>query len=368
MKVVLISPFSLGASSSRILYNLAVNLNIEKTFLLIREDKYGSSPKEGWFRYTLNRRNDKLYFFYVIKTLLLLRKENPEIIHFLKPHHLTLIPALVYAKLFKRKLVFECDDNEPDVLKAMGRGFLEVYISKILMNTAIKYSDAIVIPNEKMLSWIPEKFHEKTFYISSGADTRRFKPMPKEEDKFFRIVSVGNLHKIEPFTPLVDAVYYAVKLIPNLRCSIIGSGMEEKKLRDIIYEKGLSGFFELKGSFPHQKIPETLSNADALILPCPTTPGIQELGVKVFEYMAMEKPIIATSVGNIPKVLEEGKAGVLVPPDNPKAFAEAIKWVHDHPKEAAEKAAYARKLAVEKYDWKILSKMLLECYEKTTKS
>lgn len=63
------------------------------------------------------------------------------------------------------------------------------------------------------------------------------------------------------------------------------------------------------------------------------------------------------------KILEEGKAGVLVPPDNPKALAEAIKWIHDHPREATEKAAYARKLAIEEYDWKILSKKLEEVYD-----
>ncbi|MFH1125994.1 MAG: glycosyltransferase family 4 protein [Candidatus Altiarchaeota archaeon] len=360
-KLVMISPFSLGAGSSRRLYNPAKNFKIDKTLLLLKQDKYGTSPEAEDIKFTMDKRNDKLYLFYLIKTLLLLRREKPDIIHFMKPHHLTLIPALIYGKLFKKKLVFDCEDNEPEVLKALNRSPIEIFFSRKFMDIALKYSDLIVVTSNIMLSWIPGKFHKKVYFNPVGTDTSKFKPLGRTKDNFFRITFVGNLYKLLEPLLIVDAMRLLVRDIPNIRCKIIGTGPQEKKFKDIVHEKGLTDFFEIPGSFPHEKIPEQLSDADAFILPYPNKPSTQELGTKLFEYMSMQKPIIATSVGKIPEVLEHGKAGMLIP-DEPRALANAVKWVHDHPKEAAEKAAYARQLAIEKYDWKVLSKKLEEKY------
>jgi len=69
MKVVLLSPYSLGASSCKRLYYLSRNLPLERRLFLLEEDKYGKTKKEDWFVYTSKSRNDKMYPAYLSHTI-----------------------------------------------------------------------------------------------------------------------------------------------------------------------------------------------------------------------------------------------------------------------------------------------------------
>ena len=83
---------------------------------------------------------------------------------------------------------------------------------------------------------------------------------------------------------------------------------------------------------------------------------------KIFDAMAMAKPIVSTRVSDIPDVL--GDSGYLVEPGNVQQLAEAINQVFNHPEEALKKGKKARERCVARYDIKVMEKQLLELVEK----
>ncbi len=95
-KIVLLSPYSLGAASCKRLYYLSKRLKISKKLFLVGEDKYGRTTWEDWMQFTSQRRNDKYYPAYLLNVMRLLMKERPDIIHYNNPRY--------FNKDYKNKL------------------------------------------------------------------------------------------------------------------------------------------------------------------------------------------------------------------------------------------------------------------------
>lgn len=114
------------------------------------------------------------------------------------------------------------------------------------------------------------------------------------------------------------------------------------------------------GYQPHQRIPKYLKAADILVLPNSGSKKISSLftsPLKMFEYMAAEKPIIASDLPSIREVLDDENA-FLVPPDDPDALREKILHVADNYPEASQKAQKASKDALQ-YDWSLRAQRVL---------
>lgn len=75
------------------------------------------------------------------------------------------------------------------------------------------------------------------------------------------------------------------------------------------------------------------------------------------------RPVVTTTVGGLPDVVEEGKSGFLVPPRSPEALAEKILVLVKDPEQAARMGEYARNLAETRYSWGSIGKRVLDVYE-----
>ena len=106
-----------------------------------------------------------------------------------------------------------------------------------------------------------------------------------------------------------------------------------------------------------------LSAADILVVPQRDITDTQgQTPAKLFDAMAMAKPVITTRVSDIPEVL--GGNGYLVEPGNPNELASALQHVLDHPDEANKKGIAARKRCIELYDIKVMEKKLQALIDK----
>ena len=84
---------------------------------------------------------------------------------------------------------------------------------------------------------------------------------------------------------------------------------------------------------------------------------------KLFDAMAMAKPIISTNVSDIPEILQD--CGWIVEPENPEQLAKTtIKYVLDHPVEAKEKGQKAREKCKREYSWDKMENKLVAIFEK----
>jgi len=112
---------------------------------------------------------------------------------------------------------------------------------------------------------------------------------------------------------------------------------------------------------PFEKVPEFLAMADVVVIPQKRTfATLGQVPAKVFDAMAMAKPIIATNVSDLAEILNG--CGWIVEPENPEQLAKTIQYVLDHPDKAAEMGQKARQKCIEKYSWDTMEKILIKTF------
>ena len=108
---------------------------------------------------------------------------------------------------------------------------------------------------------------------------------------------------------------------------------------------------------PFKNLPEYLAVADILVIPQRRTSDTEgQIPAKLFDAMAMAKPIITTPISDIPEVL--GENGFFIEPEDPDELANTIEYILSHPEEALLKGKKARERCMELYDLKVLEKEL----------
>lgn len=169
--------------------------------------------------------------------------------------------------------------------------------------------------------------------ICNGVDVRRFRPKlgsrhelgPKGFASPVNIVvgTVGRMETIKDPLTLVRAFIHLVNGDVNarqrLRLAIIGDGTLRDETKRLVSTAGLESLAWLPGE--RNDIPEIMRGLDLFVLPS-LREGISNT---ILEAMASGLPVIATRVGGNPELVEHEKTGILVPPSDPKAIAEAIR-------------------------------------------
>ena len=130
--------------------------------------------------------------------------------------------------------------------------------------------------------------------------------------------------------------------------------MADKKLGERLKAFGLQ---------PFEKVPEFLAMADIVVIPQRRNfATVGQVPAKVFDAMAMAKPIITTNVSDLPEILDN--CGWIVEPENSEQLAETIQHIFDHPTQAEEMGWKARQKCVEKYSWDAMDNVLVEVFRK----
>jgi len=129
-------------------------------------------------------------------------------------------------------------------------------------------------------------------------------------------------------------------------------------LRSLARVLGVEGQVMLRGPLPRNEVLRAYGSSDALVLPSLFEP----FGIVLLEAMAAGLPVVASRVGGIVDVVEDGKTGLLVPPRNPQALADAIgRLVSDPP--LRRRMGDAGRAKVPAYSWERLIPRILEVYQ-----
>jgi len=112
-----------------------------------------------------------------------------------------------------------------------------------------------------------------------------------------------------------------------LRLVLVGDGPLRGDLEALALSLGLSDHVDFLGRKGRRDVARLLQNCEVFVLPSRSEP----FGIVLIEAMACRKPVVSTKVGGIPEIIETGKNGILVEPDDPSALAEALATVlRDH--------------------------------------
>jgi glycosyltransferase involved in cell wall biosynthesis len=112
---------------------------------------------------------------------------------------------------------------------------------------------------------------------------------------------------------------------------------------------------------PLAERPLWLAIADIVAIPQHLSPAtLGQVPAKLFDAMAMAKPIVATAVSDVPQILNG--CGYIVPPRDVQALAEKIEYVLDNALEAKERGLLARQKCVSQYSWEAMGQTLKEVF------
>jgi glycosyltransferase involved in cell wall biosynthesis len=117
----------------------------------------------------------------------------------------------------------------------------------------------------------------------------------------------------------------ALRHVAGASLVIIGDGPERQRLNEVITQAGLEGRVVLKGALPRSEAIEWLRAADAALL----SSTYENFPHAAVEAIAAGTPVVATAVGGVPEIIETGVNGILVPPGEERALAEAMRSMTD---------------------------------------
>jgi glycosyltransferase involved in cell wall biosynthesis len=174
--------------------------------------------------------------------------------------------------------------------------------------------------------------------------------------KTVTIGAVGRLSPEKGFDLLIDAVAAIREQGRDLQLVIMGEGALRPALEDQIKKRGLEQQVLLPGYRAHGEHYLQLFTLFAM-------PSLTEgLPMVLLEAMRAKTPIIASSVGGIPHVLDQGVCGILVPAGQPQPLADAIIKLLDNPDQAATQAAFAYQRLVQRYSSTAMAQKYLDMY------
>lgn len=214
------------------------------------------------------------------------------------------------------------------------------------------------------------RYRGKSHVIYAGVAVEKFRPTG--QTKRPTVLFVGRLLPHKGINYLIEA------MDPRTELRIIGRPWEPHLaatrseeylalLRRLAAGKNVRFIFDADD----EQLVEEYSTALVTVLPSvytdvfgQTRAAPELLGLTLLESLACATPVIATRVGGMPEVVEEGVTGFLVPPNDVRALAERIAWIKSHPGEARRMGERGRQRVEEKFTWDQVARRALEIYQR----
>ena len=186
---------------------------------------------------------------------------------------------------------------------------------------------------------IPNSVDVARFHAPSMRDRTRVE-LGVPDDRFLWL-AVGRLDEAKDYPNLLSAFSTLIQRRPDACLSIAGDGPLKSNLLSMVTQLGLDSEVYLLGL--RSDIPALYAASDALVL----SSAWEGMPNVVLEAMAATKPVVATSVGAVPEVVTEGEKGLLVPPHDHEALANAMEQLMELPEDTRQafgRAGYKRVL------------------------
>ncbi|MCZ7392767.1 MAG: glycosyltransferase family 4 protein [Candidatus Methanoperedens sp.] len=242
-------------------------------------------------------------------------------------------------------------------LKGIFLKILDCTINRIVRNNVDAYIAHCSSAKEFVIKKLKTNKDVKVIHI--GVDTDFFKPVVTQciylKEGEFKILTIARLHQYKGLEYLIKAMTAVVKKHKDVKLYVKGKGPEEKHLKKMVEELGLSKHvIFLKEAIPGDKLPEFYSECDLYVQPS----IIEPFGIAVLEAMACGKPVVGSKTGGMLDTIVDGVTGFSVPPGNSEELSRAIIKFIDDRTLLMKIGENARKEA-QRYDWHVITRQYL---------
>jgi len=255
--------------------------------------------------------------------------------------------------------------NEP--IETSDKNIFYPFIKKWFLHT-IKYADLVFGQHECEVHLAPK---EKQRIFTNGANPKTFNP--KKTGKKLRqkfglkgktLIYTGSFADWHCLKNLIYAFERIAKKQPMAKLLLIGKGPQEKGIKELVKERNIKGVLFL-GEIPLDKLAYYVNASEAgVALFDRNYPAIKRFDyfyspVKVFDYKACAKPIIASGIGNLLPLVRNGINGYSVNEQSIEEIANAIELIFDYEEKAQKMGQNNLKDIKQKYNWINVTKGIL---------
>jgi glycosyltransferase involved in cell wall biosynthesis len=233
---------------------------------------------------------------------------------------------------------------------------------------------AFVVPissynKELIVEECGEQVRRKIMVVHCGVDTKVFQPIvrPASSESFI-ILCTGTLHEVKGQTYLIEACRLLNERGIPFTCYFVGDGPDQQMLAEQIAKAGLSERVQLLGRRTREQVAELLQAADVVVAPSvPTSQGKREgIPVVLMEAMGSGVPVISSAISGIPELVEHERSGLLTPPRDARAIAEALERLFRDPVLRQQLGQSGREKVVQEFDLFANSAVLAEHFRQSS--
>jgi glycosyltransferase involved in cell wall biosynthesis len=254
------------------------------------------------------------------------------------------LPAVLVARLFRRPVVLNYRSGEaPDHLQRSA-----------IARRVLRSVDLNVVPSA-FLHDVFAGFGIESTIVANLCDLSRFQY--RERDPLRpRLLSTRNFEPLYNVACTLRAFARVQAVYPEASLTLVGCGSQDAQLRALARQLGLRQV-TFTGAIAPQEIHRVYRDADIYV----QTPSIDNMPGSVIEAFASGLPVVATRVGGVPAILEDGVHGLLAPDDDDEEVASHVLMLLGNPRRARDLARAAHATCA-RYEWGVLRGQWLEAY------
>ena len=286
-----------------------------------------------------------------------------------RDYHATVL-AYLPCVLFRRRLIFEINGLASEEQRLKKDSFMSrvaVFLIGQAEKAATRAADRIISVTPQIATYLLDRYRckqEKIEIVGNGVNTGKFYPIQDESvlsacrarvgirsgDKV--LVFVGNLARWQGIETLIECSVELLLRNDGLKFLIVGGGPVEAALLEKARKAGVEKSFIFTGMVDYEEVPIYINIGDIGVAPFiakrNTLTGVSPL--KIFEYMACGKSVVASRIEGLEFVEEEG-IGRLVAPGVVRDFTEALSSLLWDDVARAEMGKKASRIVFERFSW-----------------
>lgn len=278
-------------------------------------------------------------------------------------------------------LVTEYNGSEVWISRNWGTPVARPDLSEQIERLNLQAADLIVVVSDVLRQELLERGvpSERILVNPNGVDAEAFHPAVdattlRRELGLEGKTVIGFIGTFGPWhgtEELVEAFARLLEKRPgdreNLRLLLVGQGARHTATLEKAVRLGIRPYCLFTGQVPQQQAPRYLACCDILVAPhVPNPDGTPFFGspTKLFEYMAMGRPIVASALGQIGEVLEHGYSAWLVEPGEPDSLANGLRALLEQPDLGRSLAIAARQEVLDRHTWRHHTQRIVSSLER----
>ncbi len=300
-------------------------------------------------------------------------KRGFDVMHAHNPPDTLFLVALPFKLVGKKMFVFDQHDLCPELYRSRygaAEGFA-TRLLRLLEWCSLKLADVTIATNESYKRIQIERANKNPrdiFIVRNGPNQMRMTPVApnvrlRGMDKCI-LCYIGSLNPQDGVDHLLRSLRHLLYDLKrsDFHCVIMGTGDSLQDLRDLADKLELNGCVELPGFVSDEELQANLAAADICLDPDPSSPlNDVSTWIKVMEYMAYGKPIVAFDLKETR--FSAGDAAIYVRPNEEAEFAKTVAQLMGQPELRSKMGAYGRRRVEEELQWNKVGRNLLTAYE-----